>query len=84
MVCWKCNASGNPIGISNKNPLLEKHLYEVEFPGREATELVATIIAELRYTQCNIDWNEYLLLESFANHRKNDSALNVDDQKEVV
>ena len=48
------------------------------------TELAANIIAELMYAQCDVNGNEYLLLETFANHRKNGSALGVEDQKVVI
>ena len=47
-------------------------------------ELVANIITVLMYAQCDIDQNEYLLLEAFANHRKNGSALSMEDQKVVI
>ena len=73
VVCWKHDADGNPI--------LDTHLYKVEFPGGEITELAAKMIAESIYAQCDVDWNEYLLLEAFINHRKNDSALSVEDHK---
>ena len=32
--------------------------------------MAANIIAELMYAQCDVDGNEYLLLEAFVNHRK--------------
>ena len=50
----------------------------------EITELAANIFAESMYTQCDVDKNEYLLLEAFLNHRKNCSALSVEDQRIVV
>ena len=46
VICWKHDADGNIIGRSNQNPILDTHLYEVEFPGGEMTELAANIIAE--------------------------------------
>ena len=46
VICQKHDANGNPIGRSNQNPILDTHLYEVEFPGGEMTELAANIIAE--------------------------------------
>ena len=48
------------------------------------TELVANIISESMYAQCDIDGNEYLLFKAFINHRTNVSALNVKDQKMVI
>ena len=41
----------------------ETCLYEVELPGDEITQLAAIIIAKSMYAQCNVDKNEYLLLE---------------------
>ena len=46
--------------------------------------MVVNIIAESMYAQCNIDGNEYLLLESFVNNRKSDKALSVKYQTKVV
>ena len=39
--------NGNPISRSYQNPILNSHLYEVEFSEGEITELAANIIAEL-------------------------------------
>ena len=83
MVLWKQHADSNLIVRSSKNPILDIHLYEMEFLGG-ITELTENIIAELMYAQCDIDGNEYLLLKGFINHRKNCSALNVEDQRTVV
>ena len=33
---------------------------------------------------CDVDGNEYFLLDAFVDHRKNGSHLNVEDQKIVV
>ena len=82
VVCQKLDAESNPICRSNQDPTLDTH-HEVEFPGGEITELVANKIAELMYAQCGVDGNEYLLLRWFIYHRKNDSALNVEEQKVV-
>ena len=48
------------------------------------TELVTNIIAESMYAQCDVDGNEYQLLEAFIDHWKNGSALSVDVQKVVI
>ena len=36
------------------------------------------------YAQCNVDWNKYHLLDIFINHKKNTSALSVEDQQIIV
>ena len=48
------------------------------------TELAAYIIAESVYTQCDVNGNEYLLLEAFVNNRKNSSALNIENKKIAI
>lgn len=47
------------------------------FPGVEIAEFAPNIVAESVYAQCDVDGNGYLLLESFIDHRTNDSALSV-------
>ena len=84
VVCQKQNADSNTIGKSINNSIFDTCLYEVKFPGGEITELAVNIIAESMYAQCDVDGNEYILLEAFVYHRKNGSALSVEDQKIVV
>ena len=36
------------------------------------------------YAQCDVDRNEYLLLEASINHRKNGLTLSVENQKIVI
>ena len=80
----KHDADGNTIGRSNQYPILDTCLYEVEFLGEEMTELSANIISKPMYAQCNVNRNKYLLLEAFIDHRKNGSALSVEDKKVVL
>ena len=44
------------------------------------TELTGNIIAKLMYAQCVVNSNDYLLMKAFIDHRKNGSALSVEDQ----
>ena len=76
VVCFICR--------SNQNLILDTCLYEVAFPGEKITELAANIIAESMYAQCDVNGNEYLLLETFIDHGKTTSALSVEDQKIVI
>ena len=84
MVCQKKDSDGNPISRSNQNPILDTYFYEVEFPRGEIIKLAANIIEKSLYAQFDSVGNEYLLLEAFDSHRKNDSALSVEDQKIFV
>ena len=56
----------------------------VKFHVREITELEGNVIAESMYAHFDVDRNEYFLSESFVNHKKDDTALIVKDQKVVV
>ena len=75
--------------VGSKMPIIIQLVYPIrtplgEFPGGEITELAANIIAELIYAQCDVNENEYLLIEVFVDHSKNGSALSVEDQKAVI
>ena len=80
----KHNAFGDLNGRSNQNYILVTHIYKVKFHWGKITELAANIIVESMYAQFDFDGKEYLLLEVFINHKKNSSALSVNDQKLVV
>ena len=71
-------------GCSIRTPIFDTHLYEVELSEKEMTKLAANIIAELIYGPCDVGGNKYLLSEVFVSHKKNVSALSVEDQKVVV
>ena len=56
----------------------------MKFHGGEIAELAASFIVESMYSQCDFGGNKYLLLESFINHRKNDSFVSEEGQKVIV
>ena len=70
VVQQKQDADGDPINRYNQNPILDTCLYEVELPRGEISELADNMIEESTYAQCDVDGNEYLLLEAFIDHRK--------------
>ena len=49
VIRWKVQCRWYLIGRSNKKPMLDTRLYQVEFPGGEMTEFMANIIAESIY-----------------------------------
>ena len=51
---------------------------------RKITELSGCIITETMHAQCDINRNEYLLLEAFINQIKDGSALSGEDQKIIA
>ena len=50
----------------------------------EIVELAANLIKELAYAQCDVNGDKFLILKMFVDHRQNDSAPSVEDQKIVV
>ena len=57
--------------------------YIVEFDDKDHTKLTANLIAESMYAQCDPDRNQYLLLANIVDHRANDSAVQLANQKVV-
>ena len=60
------DASGNVMGKSHTNPILDTRMYQVEFTGGEVKELTDNVIAVSMYAQCNLEGNEYLLLDALV------------------
>ena len=60
---------GEPIGKADKNPILDTRVYNVEFSDGENVELGANIIAECLYAQCDIEGNQYRLMDHIVDHR---------------
>ena len=45
-------------------------MYEVEFVDGSRTEFGANAIAENMYAQCDVDGNQFQLMDCIINHRK--------------
>jgi hypothetical protein len=45
----KQDAHGNAVGCANNNPILDSHVYHVEFDNGDMSELTTNVIAELMY-----------------------------------
>ena len=65
----KIDEFGSAIGTANNNPLLDMCLNVREFPDRAEAEYSAIVIAENIWAQCNIDANQYQLLEAIIDHK---------------
>ena len=63
---------GSIKGTANSNPILDTRTYEVQFPGGKVAEYSANVIAENMYAQCDLEGNQYLLMEAIVDHRKDD------------
>jgi hypothetical protein len=80
VVQQKRDADGIPTGKASSNPVLDTRTYEVEFDNGDVTEFTANMIAQAMYAQCDIDGNQYLLLDQFVDHRKDDTAITLTKQ----
>ena len=66
------DTNGNVMERSHTNSILDARMYQVEFTGGEVKELTTNVIAESMYTQCDLEGNEYLLLDVLVDyHRDN-------------
>ncbi len=83
-VSHKQDAEGNVIGRAHDNPILDSHLYNIEFADGKATTLTANVIAKAMYAQCDPDRNECILLEKLIDVKCTDDALTLDQQKLTI
>ena len=79
----KRDNDGNPVGLTNANPILDTREYTFTFDNGDETVLNANLIAEAIYAQCNLEGNQYVLLDSIIDHRQLDTAIRPFDQKVV-
>ena len=77
----KKDSNGNPVGLSNRNPLLDTREYEVEFPDGTIDVLTANTIAESLYSQVDQEGNSFAVLSGLVDHRKDGTAVKLDDAK---
>jgi hypothetical protein len=79
----KRDKDGNPIGLTNANPILDTHEYTFTFNDGDETVLNTNLIVEIMYAQFNPDGNQYVLLNSIIDHRQLETAIRPSDQKVV-
>ncbi len=71
----KRDAHGNPVGISNKNPILDTCIYEVTFPDGHSAEYSANTIAEYLYSQIDSEGQQYVLMDEILDWMQTDDAI---------
>ncbi|KAL7474845.1 hypothetical protein ACHAW6_000796, partial [Cyclotella cf. meneghiniana] len=82
---WKSDSNGVPVGTANKQPAINTRIYEVHFPDGHTKELVMNTIAEALYDRCNPDGNQYIMLDTIVDFRKNpDVAISRNNQVKIV
>ena len=70
---------GDPIGIANRNPILDTRVYEVQFTDGGRVEFGANVIAECMYTQCDVEDKQFRLMEAIIDHKMTDDAVQKED-----
>lgn len=76
----KRDSNGNPVGISNPNPILDSRIYELEFPDGRIEEYAVNVIAENLFNQADDDGWDCGLLDEIIDIRKDDKvAVSRDD-----
>ncbi len=78
VVSRKRDRDNNPVGRAHSNPMLDTREYNVLFNDGQQMELTANLIAESMYSQCDLEGNQYLLLDTFVDYRKTDKALTIE------
>ena len=66
---------GRPIGIEDKNPLLDSRKYVVEYIDGTTEVISANIIAENILSQVDEEGHRQLLIDEIIDHRKDDNAV---------
>jgi hypothetical protein len=73
------------VGTAHHNPALDSRIYEVRFPDGSTEELAANVIADAIYAQCDVDENQYVLLDAIMDYRKDPSvAVALDAQVTIL
>jgi len=69
------DADGKPIGVANKNPILDTRLFEVEFADGHISEMTANSIAQNLFAQVDQEGHRLVLLDEIVDHRSSKDAL---------
>ena len=73
------DANGLPIGLANKNPILDTRMYEVQYLDGKKASLAANNIAEDLFAQIDEDGNRQVLMDKIIGHRSNEHAVKQQD-----
>ena len=65
------DTDGIPIGTVNETPILDSHMYEVEYQDGTKASLVANYIAENLFAQIDQQGNRHILLDELIDYRVN-------------
>ena len=66
---------GELTGTAYNNTILDTCSYQVEFPNSQLGEYSTNAIDQNMLSQCDLDGNQFLLMESIVDHKVTDEAL---------
>ena len=85
VLCQKRDLNGVPVGNTHKQHAMDTRVYEVCFTDGRTKELAANTIAEVLYAQCDLDGNQYIMLDTIVDFRKDsDVAISWNNQVKTV
>ena len=73
------DADGIPIGTANENPILDSHMYEVEYQDGTKASLAVNYIAENLFAQVDQEGNRHALLDELIDYRVNSREVKLQD-----
>ena len=69
----------NPLGTAHENPILDTCQYIFEFNDGDEAEPTVNVIATNMYAQCDLEGNQYVLLDPLIDFHCSTTALCYDD-----
>jgi hypothetical protein len=78
VIGYKHDASGNPIGKTNPNPLLNTRMYQVQFSDGTVQDYAANHIAEAIYMAVDDEGNRFIFMDEILDYRYSAEALRPD------
>ena len=71
----KRSQDGTLKGTANQNPSLDTRTYGVEFHDGQVAKFGANMIAENMWAQCDLEGNQYRLMDSIVDHKTDGHAM---------
>ena len=75
VICWARDLDGELTGTAHNNPTLDTCSYQVEFPDGQLGKYSTNVIAQNMLSQCDLDGNQFILMESIVDHKVTNEAL---------
>ena len=73
------DADSIPIGTANENPILDSHMYEVEYQDVTKASLAANYIAKNLFAQVDQEGNRHILFDKLIDYRVNGCEVKLQD-----